>query len=238
MIVAYEDPEKTRMRSGVEVAIDQAGFELILEPERISLPEGSKLMGSLVGDLQSVDGNGVRTFYYIRPGRDLAVPKWIANLARASHASNSGRVYIVVNDYTPELIVSCNESGCGLLKLTDDALFEIVVDYSNTSPRTLEDAFEARITRMRRTMEHKIDLVRTDIEARYSSSAALLSNMDSDAADRYKDGFESEFRSIDSWGNYISRRLDALGPSSELAEVKEVDSLINTGPPKADESVQ
>ncbi|MCH1881895.1 hypothetical protein [Agrococcus sp. ARC_14] len=219
------------MRALAEIAIDQAGFDLVGVPERIALPSDSRIGGSLLGDLQSVDADGVRTFYYLRPVRDLAVPKWIANLARASHAAPAGHVYIVAADHTPQLVDSCKQSGCGLLRLTSEGVFEIVVDYSETSPRTLEDALEVQLTRMRRDMERKIELARTDIDARYGQSATIIASMEGDAGDRYKNGFDAEYRSIDAWGDDISRRLDILGAESLVNEVSEVEALILNGPP-------
>lgn len=231
MSAAYEDPAKTRLRIAAAIAIDQAGFTLIDEPVRIALPSDSKILGSLVGDLQSLDADGVRTFYYLRPGTDIAVPKWIGNFARASHAANAGRVYVVVNDYVDEMVESCKEVGAGLLRLTEDGVFEIVVDYAETTPRTLEEALTTRITELRRQMERRVDLVRTDIEARHGQSAGIIAGMEGDAADRYMNQFDSEYRNIDDWGYEMSRRLDVLGGRSSTADIGEVEVLINAGPP-------
>jgi hypothetical protein len=227
----YEDPEKTKMRSAIAIAIDQAGFTYADEPLRVPLGQESGLFGSLLGDEQSVDNDGVRTFYYLRPGRDSAVPKWIANLARASHAAGAGRVYIVVTEYETALIESCKEVGAGLLKITDDSVFELIVDYEETAPRSLEEARENRITVMRRDMERRFELERTDIDARHSQSASIIAGMDGDAADRYMNQFDAEHRNLDDWGDDMSRRLDALGARSTQAEITEVEVLIQAGPP-------
>lgn len=221
------------MRVAAEIAIDQAGFTLVDVPVRIKLPSDSRILGSLVGDLQSIDVDRVRTFYYLRPGSDRAVPKWIGNLARASHAADAGHVYVVVNQFSQELVDSCTEVGAGLLRLTEDGVFEILVDYTMTSPRTLEESLDARITALRREMEHRVELVRIDIEARYAQSAAIIAGMEGDAAESYVNKFDSEYRTIDDWGLEMSRRLDGLGSRSSTTEVGEVESLIKTGPPSA-----
>lgn len=230
----YEDPAKTRMRAAVEIAIDQAGFSLV-EPERIGLPPDSKIQGSLLGDIQSLDEGGVRTFYYLRPGVDKAVPKWIGNLARASHASDAGRVYVVVIDYSEELIESCKDVGVGLIRITDDAVFELVVDYDETAPRTLELALEIRLTEIRRSLERRVDLARTNIDARHGQAAGIIAGMEGDVADRYMNQFDAEYRNVDDWGQEMSSRLDALGPRSPITEVAAVEALISSGPPPVSE---
>jgi hypothetical protein len=232
MSAPYEDPAKTRMRIAAEVAIDQAGFVLVEEPIRIPLPSDSKILGSLLGDLQSLDADEIRTFYYLRTGNDTAVPKWIGNLARASHASEAGRVYVVVNEYVDSLVDSCREAGAGLLRLTEDGIFEIVVDYTETSPRTLEEALEAKITELRRALERKVEMIRIDIEARHGQSAGIIAGMEGDVADRYMNQFDAEYRNLDDWGLEMSKRLDALGARSTTADVAEVESLLNAGPPE------
>jgi hypothetical protein len=231
MSAPYEDPAKTRMRVAAEVAIDQAGFTLVEEPIRIPLPSDSKIQGSLLGDLQSLDADDVRTFYYLRPVIDTAVPKWIGNLARASHASEAGHVYVVVNDYVDSLVDSCREAGAGLLRLTEDGVFEIVLDYTETSPRTLGEALEAKITELRRGLELKVEMIRVDIEARHGQSAAIIAGMEGDVADRYKNQFDAEYRNLDDWGSEMSKRLDALASRSTTGEVAEVESLLSAGPP-------
>jgi|GEM_PF-3083091 hypothetical protein len=232
MIAApYEEPAKSRMRVAASIAIDQAGFTVVDEPVRIALPADSKIQGSLLGDLQSLDGEGKRAFYYLRPGTDTAVPKWIGNLARASHAANAGEVYIVVTDYVDELVESCKDSGAGLLRLTEDSVFEMVVDYAETAPKSLSQALEARLTEARRRVEKKVEFLNTDIEARYSQSAGIIAAMEGDAADRYREQFESEYRNVDSWGSEMSRRLDRLAGRASAAEISEVEALIDAGPP-------
>ncbi|MFC5502072.1 hypothetical protein ACFPJ4_07445 [Lysinimonas soli] len=231
MTAAYEDPAKTRMRLAVAIAIDQAGFSAVEEPIRVPLGDDSRLNGSLLGDAQSVDNEDIRTFYYLRPGNDAAVPKWIGNLARASHAANAGRVYMVVTEYVQDLVESCKETGAGLLRLTEDSQFELIVDYEETAPRTLEEARESHITELRRSMERRVELVRVDIEARHSQSAGIIAGMEGDAADRYMNQFDAEYRNLDDWGSDMSRRLDALGARSTTNEIGEVESLVQQGPP-------
>jgi hypothetical protein len=232
MSAPYEDPAKTRMRIAAEVAIDQAGFAIVEEPIRIPLPSDSKILGSLLGDLQSLDADAVRTFYYLRPGSDTAVPKWIGNLARASHASEAGRVYVVVNHFVDSLVDSCREVGAGLLRLTEDSVFEIILDYTETSPRTLEEALEAKLTELRRELERKVEIVRVDIEARHGQSAGIIAGMEGDVADRYMNRFDAEYRNLDDWGSEMSTRLDELGSRSTMTEVAEVESLLTFGPPE------
>ena len=150
MNTAYEDPIKTDMRVAAEIAIDQAGFTLVPEPVRVAVPADLKMVGSIVGDLQSLDGSGRRTFYYLRPTIDAAVPKWIANLARASHAIEAGSLYVVVAEVSSTFIDSCRDAGAGVLRLTDDGVFEVILDYSDTAPKSIEAAREIRITTLRR----------------------------------------------------------------------------------------
>lgn len=218
------------MRALAEVAIDQAGFSLVDELQQIEIPADLKLVGSISGDLQSLDAEGQRTFYYLRPVKDKAVPKWLGNLARASHSLKAGPFYIVVRDYHDSFAASCRENGAGLLRLTAASSFEVVVDYSETSPKAVEAAVEERITELRRQMERRVEMARTDIESRYAQSAGIIATMEFDAAERYKNRFESEFRSLDDWGMSMSQRLDGLGGSSSAADIDKVAELISAGP--------
>ena len=230
MNTAYEDPTKTDMRVAVEIAVDQAGFALVPEPVRVAVPADLKIVGSIVGDLQSVDVNGRRTFYYLRPTVDAAVPKWIANLARASHAIAAGNLYVVVNEFSSTFVESCRDAGAGVLRLTEDGVFEVVLDYADTAPKTLEASRELRITTLRRDMERRVELRRVDIDARYSQSATIIAAMDEDAADRYTNQFDSWYRENDDWGAEMSRRIDALGPRSTATDIAEVEALVSAGP--------
>ncbi|MCM6764338.1 hypothetical protein NB037_18130 [Rathayibacter sp. ZW T2_19] len=212
------------------MAVDQAGFTLVDVLERIPLPPDSQIVGSLLGDLQSVDATGTRTFYYLRPGEDTVLPKWIANLARASHALAAGHVYVVVSSYADELVRSCTDAGAGLLRLSEDGVFEMVVDYTETAPKSLEDATSDRITAIRRSMERRLEMIKVDIDARVSASASILSGMENDAAEQYLNKFEAEYRAMDSWGTDMSKRLDGLGGRSTPAEIAEVADLVDEGP--------
>lgn len=230
----YEEPEKTRMRNLAVIALDQAGFTLVSDPVRIALPTGAKIIGSLVGDMQSINSRNVRTFYYLRPGSPGVVPKWIANLARSSHAIESGEVYIVVTDYASGMVESCKDNGCGLLRVSDEGTFEMVVDYTLTRPSSLEEVIEERLTEIRREMEHKVDSTRKLVDAKYSQYVPLIPTIHNDKADDYTERFDSQYRSIDKWGDDMSRRLDELGPRSSIKELDDLEALIATGPPRVE----
>lgn len=221
------------MKSAAEIAIDQAGYSLSPTLERIALPPDSQLTGSLQGDLQSLDSKDERIFYYLRTTVDEAVPKWIANLARASHAMEAGQVYLVVSQYTENLVTSCVENGAGLLRLTGDSVFEVIVDYTQTSPRSLQESIRVRIDELRRSLERKVETNRTGIRARVGASTSILGRMEGDAADEYTDVFDAEYRNLDSWGEEMSRRLDALGERSRTGDIADVEALIEAGPPDA-----
>ncbi|MDR6201056.1 hypothetical protein QE374_002965 [Microbacterium sp. SORGH_AS428] len=236
MNTAYEDPTKTDMRVAAEIAIDQAGFTLVPEPVRVAVPAGLKMVGSILGDLQSLDANGRRTFYYLRSTPDLAIPKWIANLARASHAIAAGDLYIVVTEASGTFIDSCRDAGAGVLRLTEDGVFEVVLDYRATAPRSMEEAREARVTALRRNMERRVELRRVDLDARYSQAATIIAGMDEGAGDRYVSQFDAWYRANDDWGAEMSRRIDALGPRSSAADIADVEALVEAGPESTETS--
>jgi hypothetical protein len=230
MTEVFEEPAKTEMRGACEVAIDQAGYELVATPVRLALPSDSGLRGALIGDLQSTDATGERTFYYLRPGTSDALPKWLANIARASHGMRVGQVYVVVNEYTAAFAQSCKTAGAGLLRLNEDSVFEVVHDYYSLSPMDPAVDFSAKTALMRREMERKLELRRKEIEARYERVTHLVSDMDSAAADEYIGLVEREYKALDDWGFDLSRRLDELTTDSSPSVIASLQEAIDGGP--------
>lgn len=82
-------------------------------------------------------------------------------------------------------------------------------------------------------MERKIDMARTDIEARFGQSAAIIAEMEGEAGDRYVGKFDAEYRMLEEWGASVSRRLDSLGSQAAADEIAEVERIVNLGPTSA-----
>lgn len=226
----FEEPAKTDLRDRCEIAVDQAGYELVETPKSIPYPEDIELNGSIRGDVQSLDASGVRTCYYVRPQRSTSLPKWLANIARASHSVTAVRFYLVVNDSTIELERACRESGAGLLSINLDNAFEVVVDYDAVQPRSRDAAFEDREAEVRRRLETRVNLKRTELELRFSKLAELTNGMPAHVADKYTQEVERMHSLWTDWGDDIGRKLDAAFATKDPDELEAISLEVEHGP--------
>jgi hypothetical protein len=233
----FEEPMKAEMRGACEVALDQAGYEVVATPVRFILPAAMGLKGALVGDLQSLDGAGNRIFYHLRPGAIEVLPQWLANLARASHVLREGEFYVVVQETSPSLEKSCRAAGAGLLRLSDTGEMEMLIPYESVKPVDLTQQLAARTSKLRRLLDGKMKLVRDHISSRYQQVSAIVATLDEPVADAYVTRVEADYRLLDDWGDMISRELDALNAESPDSDISAVEELIAEGPrfPEAEE---
>jgi len=224
----YEEPTKAEMRGSCEIAIEQAGYEVAGTLERVVLPSELGLKGAIIGDLQGIDGNGRRVYYYIRPSVGDALPKWLANLARASHSVSSGDFYVVVRHYTAAFRQACVSAGSGLLQLTDDSTFDVIVDYEDVSPSGVETELAGQLSALRREMERKIELRRKDIEGRYQSVTRLVAEITN--GDAYVERVEMEYRELEEWGLDLSRRMDEASEDPSPGAIAAIREMVTRGP--------
>ena len=155
---ALEDPRKTDMRERCVMAIDAAGYELVSEPASLRLED--ELEWAVKGDLQSLDGEEVRHAYYLRPDSAKPAPQWLVTIAAAVRDRTDLEVFIVVNQVSSTLEKSCRASGVGLLRLTDDNTFELIVDPASFDPAAVQAELKERIRDARRRMETKLGQIR------------------------------------------------------------------------------
>lgn len=236
MTPVFEEPLKAEMRGACEVALDQAGYEVVAKPVSFVLPASMGLKGALVGDIQSLDAAGNRTFYHLRPGAIDVLPQWLANLARASHLLREGEFYVVVQQSTPNLERSCRAAGAGLLHLTDTGEMDVLISYESVTPVDVGKATADRISKLRRQLDGKMKLVRDDISSRYQQVRSIVSTLDEPVADAYVTRVETDYRVLDDWGDTLSRELDSLNVESSEADFTAVEDLIVDGPKLPDEA--
>ncbi len=226
----FEEPAKTRMRSACEIAIDQAGHELVAKPAAVSLPEGTAIRGRLKGDLQSIDGDGNRYCYYLRPHAGDTLPEWLANLAVAAHDVPGAKLYVVVEEASPALEKASKTAGAGLLILNEDAELEMVLDFDKTLPEAMTEEFRGEIERVRRSLETKVDLNQTNIRARFERIGDLTQGMAEDVAEKYSEGVERQYRIWTDWGHTLSEALDRALADRSLERLAEIERDIEAGP--------
>jgi hypothetical protein len=222
--VPFEDPRKTDMRGRCEIAIDAAGHELATSLSTYPLPEG--LTGVIKGDLQSVDGEDVRHIYYLRPIANKAVPQWLVTTAAAARGRDDVRVLLVVEDIGAVLESSCENRGVGLLRLTEDNAFEMVVDPDDFEPEAIEEEMTTRIREARRRMEQKLDLKKSGLEKDYGRVDEITSGMPGKTREVYIESVEQALTRWDEWGVEISQKLDEAGSTLDLAIVEEAERMI------------
>jgi hypothetical protein len=234
MVVPFEEPAKVEMRAGCEVAIDQAGFELIDPPDAIAVPEDVSqrlaLQGRPKGDLQSADGEGSRTCYYLRPRAEDALPEWLAKLATAAHSLSGVKLYVVVLEASPTFEKSCKTAGAGLLVLTEDREFNVVLDFDSTLPEALDVELKAAISAARRDLETKRDLNLKELEGRFERTGELTQGMAPDVADRYTKGVERLYKIWVEWSDGLSTQLDIVLADRDLSALDHIKEEIERGP--------
>ena len=229
-ITTFEEPSKTEIRAACAIAIEQAGFEVSINPVSLQLPPSLNLKGTLTGDLQSVDASGNRKIYFVRPGVDDSLAKWLVNYARASHLIQQAELYVVVKEFSESFKESCISAGAGLLRLTDDGTFEVEVDWNDVSPIDISAELDQKTSDMRRAMEAKLKLGRGEIQERYQSVTKIVSIMDSKTGDKYISRVEQDYKSLDDWGLKISQQLDSITPDTTASALKSIQEAIEVGP--------
>lgn len=218
------------MRARCEIAIDQTGHELSATVVKVELAAGSEILGGLRGDLQSLDGEGIRYCYYLRPGSDEVLPKWLSNLARASHHLRGVKLYIVVYELITSFERSCKAAGAGLLVLTEDNVFDHQLDFDTTLPEELEGTFKARLDGLRRAMESKLALNLDRLQDRFNQIGDLTREMPDDVAEKYRQRVEREHRLWSAWGDDLSGLLDAAATNRSAADLDAIEEFIEEGP--------
>jgi hypothetical protein len=230
MFVPFEEPAKLEMRAGCEVAIDQAGFELVDSPVAVDLPAELGLQGRLKGDLQSVDGEGNRTCYYLRPRAEDALPEWLANFASAAHSMPGVKLYIVVLTASPTFERSCKTAGAGLLVLTEDREFDMLLDFDETLPETLDAELKAGISAARRDLEAKAHLRLKELQGRFEKVGELTQGMAPDVSDPYVAGIERQYKLWTEWSEGLSAQLDGVLATRDLDALRAIKEDIGRGP--------
>jgi hypothetical protein len=230
----FEEPRKADMRARAVVAIDAAGYELVSTPKAFPIPAG--LRGAIKGDLQSLNGEQVRQAYYLRPEGGKPIPQWLVNLAAAARNIEDLRLFVVVTEVSSVLEKSCRASGVGLLRLTDDDTFELVVDPSESDPVAIASALEVEIKTLRRRMETKLNLNKGTLEQNYSKVNELTAGMPPNTRDQYIETVEQAASRWDEWGIRISELLDEAASTGNLALVQAAQKLIEEGAEEAHEA--
>lgn len=234
MPVPFEEPAKVEMRAGCEVAIDQAGFQLISPPDPIAVPDELStrlaLQGRPKGDLQSADGDGTRTCYYLRPRAEDALPEWLAKLATAAHSLSGVKVYIVVLEASPTFEKACKMAGAGLLVLTEDREFNVILDFDSTLPEALDAELKEAITIARRDLETKRDLNLKELQGRFEKVGELTQGMAPEVADPYITGVERLYKIWVEWSDEQSAQLDAVLADRDFAALGRIKEAIERGP--------
>lgn len=224
MAVPFEDPRKTDMRGRCEVAIDLAGHELAPALNTFPLPNG--LTGVIKGDLQSLDGQDIRHVYYLRPIGNKPVPQWLVTMATAARQRDDIELFLVVEEVGAALEKSCESRGVGLLRLTEEDAFEIVVNPGDFEPEVVEQAVAVRIKEARRRMEQKLDLKKGSLESDYSRVDEITSGMPRKTRDEYIESVEQAITRWEDWGISISQTLDEAASESNMALVEEAEKMI------------
>jgi hypothetical protein len=227
----FEDPRKTKMREQAKAAIDAAGYTLEEEAEPLPLPGDTELNGALVGDLQSVDGDGNRYVYYLRPqtSRPMALPQWLGNLATATTRLDRVRLYVVVERSNDLLERSCRVYGAGLLRLKQTH-FEHLIDPTEFDAATLKRQFLERVKRVRRRMETKMNVKIRQLEEHYAEIDDLTAKMPPKKRDEYIDDAETAIAQWQEWGEEMSADIDEVAVSGSDDALRAIEMRIKDGP--------
>lgn len=218
------------MRDRCGVAIDQAGHEQVTVLASYPLPAEGGLRGAIKGDLQSVDAEGKRYCYYLRPQADRVLPKWLANLALASHGMSEVKLYVVAEEPSPEFQKSCRTAGAGLLELTLDDSFSHLLEYDELTPENPDAAFNSSVDEIRRLMEAKLEVNLVALQHRVERISEATQGMADDIAENYTSVVERNFAVWTKWGDDMSQRLDTVFAARDEASLALVRRDIEAGP--------
>jgi hypothetical protein len=215
------------MRERSVIAIDAAGYEHVASPVAYKL--SADLTGAIKGDLQSLDGEQVRQAYYLRPDGTKPIPQWLGNIARAARELDDLRVFVVVTEVSSVLEKSCRASGMGLLRLTEEDTFELVMDPGEIDAEVVAAAVMEKIRVLRRRMETKLNLKKKALESNYARVDELTTGMDPKVRDQYIEKVEQAAGRWDSWGARISEMLDEAASTGSEGLIEAAQHLIEEG---------
>jgi hypothetical protein len=227
MAEPFEDPRKAELRARCEVAIDASGYELV--SNLASFPFTGTLQGKIKGDLQSIDGESIRYIYYLRPSGNKPLPQWLISAAQSSREYPEIRLFVVAGNIGDSLEKSCETQGMGLLKVTDDNTFEMIINPADLEEEQRAAEFDGRITEARREMERKLQLKTKALTEDYGTVAVLTEGMPAKTRDQYIEDVEQVVARWEEWGREISEKLDAAAAFGSEAALSVALELIDAG---------
>jgi hypothetical protein len=223
----FEEPRKIEMREQSTIAIDAAGYEQVASPVAYNL--STDLTGAIKGDLQSLDGEQIRQAYYLRPDGTKPIPQWLANIARAALELDEIKVFVVVTEVSSVLEKSCRACGMGLLLLTEERTFELVLQPGEMDAEVVAAAVVEKVRNLRRRMENKLNLKKGALESNYARVDELTTGMDPNVRDQYIEKFEQAGGRWDNWGARISEMLDEAVSTGSEGLIEAAAQLIEQG---------
>jgi hypothetical protein len=226
----FEDPRKSVMRESCLIAIDAAGYELIDEPVPIAPPAGMGLNGNIIGDVQSRDGSGRVAAYYLRPVGDKPLPKWLVNFSRAAQELGSVDVFAVVTETSAIIEQTSRAGGAGLLRITEDNTFDLIVDPAEFGAGAQATALKDRLTTCRRDLDSKLALNLEHIQNNFDRVQQGTIGMSGEKRDEYIQSVEDSDAALRSWAENLSSRLDTIEATQDEDELRSVERWISEGP--------
>jgi len=195
----------------------------------MSFPFKGALQGAIKGDLQSLDGESIRYVYYLRPSGKKALPQWLISAAQSGREYPEIRLFVVAENIGDALEKSCRTQGMGLLKVTEDNAFEVVVDSSEQEKEERAAEFAERVTEARREMERKLQLKTKALTDDYGTVAMLTEGMPVKTRDQYIKDVEQVVARWEDWGRDISEMLDAAAAFTSETSLRSAIELTEAG---------
>lgn len=224
----YESPAKTEMRTRCEVAVDQAGHQLVTAPRAVDLP-GASIQGRLRGDLQSLDDEGVLYCYYVRPVVDDLLPQWLVDFGQHVRRAAETKLIVVYYEASAELEQSCIAAGVGLVVLTEDNRFEQIVNFDDVQPESVAKEIAERVKELRRELDRKLDVQRTSLTSRIADVNELTQGMTEEMIANFLSNLETRLKRVDDWAYDVSKRLDGLAADFTETDFEHVKAAIESG---------
>lgn len=230
----FEDPRKKELRLRAQAAIEAAGHEVLDEPVPIDYPDGTDLKGRIRGDIQSVDGGGVRYICFVRPDAERALPEWIRNTVLAAAALDDVLVHVVIGDKSEIIEEGSRACGAGLLLATEDMTLEQLLEPTDPDPDAELDAIRARAKDLRYRLSSKTNLNLVANEKKFSDVTALTANMPASTRDKYVLKIEEADRTWREWSENLAAEIDWAVTEQDASALDLLEALINAGPLDAD----
>jgi hypothetical protein len=187
------------------------------------------LRGAIKGDLQSLDGAEHRYCYYLRPDGKRAIPQWLANFSAAARDLDDLDVFVVVTEVSATLERSCRAAGVGLLRLTDEDTFEMVVSPSEAAALAAVAQVTETAKDARRRMENKLELNLNAISDNFSKVNEITAGMTSQRRDHYIEAVEQASARWTEWGERISTMIDEAAATGDQDLLNAAIRLIEEG---------